>query len=240
MNANSSESARPLNLGRLKYTPHVNHAELRPSLSVLLGMVLGFGAFALLAGYITLFVIAMSFDTLFGLNLLGGPRDQVPPPSLFGVVMLLISLLPGLFCLFFGGLALYYLRFWRYPTVFNYKADILQRGGKETCRLSEISEIRLSRTTDPDYPGKARIGLLVVLRDGSVLSLDPPSLSLPFLRPVTPKESFTALGVLHDGRQMESARRAASDIASRIGVSVNESTSIEPGSLAPAPPKGGM
>ena len=59
MNANSSESARPLHLGRLKYTPHVNHAELRPSLIVLLGMVLGFGAFALLAGYITLFMIAM-------------------------------------------------------------------------------------------------------------------------------------------------------------------------------------
>ena len=217
MNANSSESARPQHLGRLKYTPHLNHAELGPSLDVLLGMVFSYGAGALLTGYMALDFIAGSINTTF------------PLP---GVIFLGSGLIPGIACTVMGVTVLHYLRLWRYPTIFNYRAGILQRGGKETCRLSEISEIRLRCITFPNYT--VRVGLLVALRDGSVLSLDPPLPPFPYLRPVMQEESFTDLGILHDGREMEAARRAVSDIASRIGVSVNEF--MERGSLGP--PKG--
>ena len=233
MNANSSESARPLHLGKLKYTPHLNHAELRPSLNVLLGMVLGFGVGALATAYMALGIIVVSINATFGLELGITPKHSPPPHAnpLAGVIFLGFGLIFGIACTFMGVIVLHYLRCWRSPTIFNYRAGILQRGGKETCRLSEISEIRLRRITDPNYPGKASVGLLVALRDGSVLSLDPPLPPFPYLRPCTREESFTALGILHDGQQMDSARRAASDIASRIGVSVNEF--IERGSLAP-------
>ena len=233
MNANTSESTRPSHLGKLKYTPHLNHAELGPSLDLLLEMVLGFGVGALVTGFMVLAIIATSFSATFGPVLGITPQASSPPDAspLFVVIFLGVGLIPGIACTFMGGIVLHYLRFWRYPTIFNYRAGILQRGGKEICRLSEISEIRLRRITDPNYPGKASVGLLVALRDGSVLRLDPPLPPFPHLRPITQKESFTDLGSLHDGRQMESARCAASDIASRIGVSVNEF--IERGSLAP-------
>lgn len=166
---------------------------------------------------IALFIVLSGGD--FPVMILNGMPARKAEPELFWLSAMLGLVIPGGVATLTGSMVVCLLRFWFYPTVFDYAGGVFWCGGREVCRLSDIREILLRRITDPNYPGKANVGLAVALRDGSLHGLEPTF----WLRRFTDrgKEPFTDFGELQEDLQQQ-ARRVAAEIAARIGVPLTE------------------
>ena len=212
---------RPIPMGALTYTPQERSAVFRPSwLWFLIGLG-SCGLFTVVTGGMTLLIAAGSLDVMFGWNPLKLTSNSAPTPRLFGVVILGISLVPGLFFIVMGAAFVNLLRFGCFPTVFDCAEGVFRRGGWVVCRLSNISEVRLRRVMDKNYPGTVKVGLAIALRDGSLHPLDP---RFSFQRRLGNggDDPFTDLGQRREGPQLEALRGAAAHLAAQIGVPLTE------------------
>ncbi len=221
-------TGKPVRFDTLVYTPQMRRADFRPSNSNFVGGLFLFGVLAyIFAGGAVLMLIRAFIGLFHWLTNHPEAISAAHGSPLSEALLGILFIVPGIL---FGSIIFDALRFQFRSTTFDYAAHVFRRGGEDICSLNEISAIHLKFVTDPNYPGKADVGLAVEMRDGTQHTLEP-RCRFNYLGKYSAR--FSTIGIRMNIQKQEAARRMAAEVAQQIGVELKESQ--EQGSLRSQP-----